>query len=787
MNDRQIAAELHAGSLGALAGLFDAYGDRLFGYCWCMLRSRELAQIALRDTLIVARAHIASLSDPDSLGPWLYFLARAECRRRRPVAPADADEAAARPSQADADSRLMAWHAATSLDPDKLEALELSCRHDVALGPVLGLSADDAGALVNQAREELERALSAEILVNRGSHACPDRADVLAGWAGVMTPDIRSRVLRHAMECPICGPKQPRNVSAARVFALLPAPALPEGARDEVLDFAADESHAAYREFAVNRTAAAAAAGFPIAVAVTPTASEPELAITAAQEPETAYLEAEDATAADLSAPDSTVVDLEAPEPAAAQDTTHEPAAAQDATHEPAAAEPASLEPTAPAAELLAETDLSSRAERLAAAATLLAAAAVTNPKAAATAPPAPRPAAPTSPQPAARPQPAAVPPQPAVPALETLPAAPPQPPPHPNQPQPEDRKTRKPQETRRPQGSPPPPAAPGVKPRRRGSRAGLLVGLAGAMASAAIVGSTLALNTTSATTAARDLNRTVATGSPAGVVVEQQPTSVATGGADVANVPPAQSTPGPSGSRTSSLKPLGSARSVPPPLVSTPGTREETMITLATHPAGRAPAPQPGSPPAGSPSGAAPSSGTLEVAASSLDLGAGSSGQIELRAAHGLVKWSASASPAQTVSLSQSAGTLAAGHSVTLTVTVNRGTAGGSGTVTFTFAGSAAQTIPVTWSAQPSSTGTDTGSGPLTGSGQNTSPGQSTGSGKSTGSGRNTGSGGQTGTGSGRAGRPGTGGTGSSGSNSPVHRHPPATSPSTTPAATSS
>src|SRR6202012_2625389 len=271
-----------------------------------MLRSRELAQIALRDTLIVARAHIASLSEPDALGPWLYFLARTECRRRRPVPPADADEPAAVPSQADADSRLMAWHAVTSLDAEKLEALELCCRHDVALGPVLGLSADDASALVDQARVDLERALSAEILVNRGSHACPDRADVLAGWAGVMTPDIRDRVLQHAVDCPVCGPKQPRNVSAARVFALLPSPALPESARDDVLDFAADESHAAYREFAVNRTAGAAAEGFPVAVA------EPAA-------------EAEEETAADPGASDPTAVDLEAPEPAAVQDTTHEP------------------------------------------------------------------------------------------------------------------------------------------------------------------------------------------------------------------------------------------------------------------------------------------------------------------------------------------------------------------------------------------------------------------------------------------------------------------------------
>jgi DNA-directed RNA polymerase specialized sigma24 family protein len=250
-------------SPGAFAELFDAYGDRLFRYCWCMLRNREIAQIALRDALVVAQAHIARLADPGSLGPWLYSLARAECRRRRAVPPADADEPPARPSQRDADSRLMAWNAVMSMDPDELEALELACRHDVDLGLVLGLPAQNAQALLARARQSLERALGAEILVSRG-HACPDRAEVMTGWAGVMTAQMRERVLEHARRCEVCGPNRPRNVSAARVFALLPAPALSPQARAEVLDFFDDYRLSAYREFAVSRASALAESGFPV-------------------------------------------------------------------------------------------------------------------------------------------------------------------------------------------------------------------------------------------------------------------------------------------------------------------------------------------------------------------------------------------------------------------------------------------------------------------------------------------------------------------------------------------
>src|ERR1700676_2957123 len=176
MNDAQIAANLRAKSPGALAELFDAHGDRLFRYCWLMLRHRDIAQIAVRDTLVVAEAHIARLADPDLLGSWLYSLARVECRRRRPVPPSVADEPSARPSQRDADARLMAWNAATSMAPGDLEALDLTCRHDVDLPLVLGLSAEDAQTLVDQATQNLERALAAEILVRRGGRACPDWA-----------------------------------------------------------------------------------------------------------------------------------------------------------------------------------------------------------------------------------------------------------------------------------------------------------------------------------------------------------------------------------------------------------------------------------------------------------------------------------------------------------------------------------------------------------------------------------------------------------------------------------
>ena len=252
MNDPQLAAALRSRSPDALPELLDVYGDQLFSYCWGLLRNRESAQIAVRDALVVATAQIERLVCDEWLGLWLYSLARAECLRREAVPAADADEPVALPNTDDADSRLMAWKAVTSMPADEVEALELDSRHGVDLRLVLGLSAAEVQALLDRARRDLERALGAEILIGK-SHACPDRAALLSGWTGTTTRALSDRVLEHAATCSVCSPNLPRSVSPARVFALLPAPVLSSAARLEVLGFFDDSRKAAYREFTVSR------------------------------------------------------------------------------------------------------------------------------------------------------------------------------------------------------------------------------------------------------------------------------------------------------------------------------------------------------------------------------------------------------------------------------------------------------------------------------------------------------------------------------------------------------
>jgi hypothetical protein len=106
----------------------------------------------VRDALVVATAQIGRLVCDEWLGLWLYSLARAECLRREAVPASDADEPVALPNTDDADSRLMAWKAVTSMPADEVEALELDSRHDVGLRLMLGLSAAEVQALLRPRR-----------------------------------------------------------------------------------------------------------------------------------------------------------------------------------------------------------------------------------------------------------------------------------------------------------------------------------------------------------------------------------------------------------------------------------------------------------------------------------------------------------------------------------------------------------------------------------------------------------------------------------------------------------
>jgi DNA-directed RNA polymerase specialized sigma24 family protein len=767
-----------------------------------MLRNHEIAQIALRDTLVVAEAHIARLADPELLGPWLYSLARAECCRRRAVQPSLADEPPARPSQRDADNRLMAWNAVMSMATDELEALDLTCRHGVDLALVLGVPADDAEALLSRARLSLERALGAEVLIAEGGDGCLERAEILDGWgSGTVTPLIRERLMRHAEDCPLCKLDLPQNVSAARVFDQLPAPELSPLVRAQVLGLFANPKLSAYRDFAVNWASALGESGFP--VTSEPGASEPVTSEPGASEPVTserggpgrARGAAETATAlADLSTDvlpvfgpgadmpaarrgsadglaaagpaASLPVDdlLEAEWPAAdlpavkvpegqaaagSRPTANGPEASRPTADVPAARRPLADAPVADAP--VADAPLADRAAmRVPAASSRMANPQVATPAELWFAPakpaqaPAPAPAKPepvSSPaqparfvpaaftpatlRPAAEPKrghaassesatgyaspatPAALWPAPSSPAA-AQPAAP-----RPAAPRPA---AAKPAAARPAAAGPAPgrPAAGASAPARsaegrrrtrvRRNRA-ILAGV-GTMAAAAAIVSSFALS------GGGSSGKLVAAGGAAATGRATSPADLSASSAPILERQSGARTP--AGSPVSSKAPKSPAPSMPP-LVPVKQDKGQVLIANATQPLTQpVPAPKPGTPeqlvvPASTatspPASASAPAGTLTVSQATVDLGAGSAGQVTLTAVGGSVSWLAG-SPSGLITLSSYSGTLQAGQSVTLGITVTRGSQGGSAQIWLEPPAAAPQTVQVNWQSQPGPSG---------------------------------------------------------------------------------
>ena len=80
---------------------YDRYAAALYGYCHWMLHDSADAAEALQDTFVVAAATLSELSEPSKLRPWLFALARNECRRRIRPRSATRDEADAANQRAD--------------------------------------------------------------------------------------------------------------------------------------------------------------------------------------------------------------------------------------------------------------------------------------------------------------------------------------------------------------------------------------------------------------------------------------------------------------------------------------------------------------------------------------------------------------------------------------------------------------------------------------------------------------------------------------------------------------
>jgi DNA-directed RNA polymerase specialized sigma24 family protein len=77
-----MVAGIVAGDPAALAAAYDHYAPALYAYCRSLLSEPADAAQAVHDTFVVAALRLPGLRDPGRLRPWLYAVARNECRRQ---------------------------------------------------------------------------------------------------------------------------------------------------------------------------------------------------------------------------------------------------------------------------------------------------------------------------------------------------------------------------------------------------------------------------------------------------------------------------------------------------------------------------------------------------------------------------------------------------------------------------------------------------------------------------------------------------------------------------------
>lgn len=279
MDDREIVAAIAAGELPALARAYDQYAESLYGYCRWMLAEPADAADAVEDTFVIAAGKLGGLRDPRKLHPWLYAVARNECHRRLPAAEVGLDETAALadPSAEVSDDAEQAEllrlvrSVLSGLNPGEREALELSLRHDLHgadLAAVLGVSRNQAHALISRTRGQLEETLGALFVARTGRRACRRLDTLLAGVDGRLPPSTRKRINEHADQCEICDNRRRGAVRTATLLGMAPLAALPHWLRDDVLELCSDSSHPtlAYRQEVMLRAGPFGPDGFPQAI-----------------------------------------------------------------------------------------------------------------------------------------------------------------------------------------------------------------------------------------------------------------------------------------------------------------------------------------------------------------------------------------------------------------------------------------------------------------------------------------------------------------------------------------
>jgi RNA polymerase sigma factor (sigma-70 family) len=284
MRDSEVVAAIVAGDPSGLAEAYDKYAGPLYVYCRTVLHEHADAADAVQDTFVIAASRLAGLHDRDRLRPWLYAVARNECRRRlrirKGTSPLDealdvTDETADVSGDAErAELRALLRDAVRGLNPAEQEVIELQLRQGLdgtEVADVLGITRNHAHALISRARDQLEVCLGVLLVARAGRHNCAALSELLTDWNGELTVLLRKRLNRHVERCPVCSERRRRVLRPATLLGLAPIAALPlsmaapPGLREQVLRLAASNrpEAVAHRASVAGRMGTFGHHGFP--------------------------------------------------------------------------------------------------------------------------------------------------------------------------------------------------------------------------------------------------------------------------------------------------------------------------------------------------------------------------------------------------------------------------------------------------------------------------------------------------------------------------------------------
>lgn len=253
-SEEAIAARMLQGDSEAFAWLYERYFPRLYDLACRMLGDPDVALDVAQETFLKFLEG-RPRQPPRHFRAYLYTIARREIydvlrRSRRHARWAEgeqegAEEAEPRASDEGAEEEVLQRERMTflrealqALPEEEAMLLDLHLRHGLTpaeLAAVFGRSTGAIHTRLSRARDHLEEAMAAWVLLRVGRRACPTLTAITGGPEEpppALTPDLRRALRRHLEGCAACQETRRRYLSAAEwLGGMAMIPPSPERAR----------------------------------------------------------------------------------------------------------------------------------------------------------------------------------------------------------------------------------------------------------------------------------------------------------------------------------------------------------------------------------------------------------------------------------------------------------------------------------------------------------------------------------------------------------------------------